>query len=92
MIRAAGDVGNAIAGRTPAPPPGPSSPWSELLRHAEEAGLHDHVRQFLEGETQSGRPQPDPSMWDELEDDDVVEREAEVFDAWALAGIDTWEE
>lgn len=93
VIRAAGDVGNAVAGHPPSPPsPDPSSSsWSELLRHAEAAGVHDFVRQFLEGATQAEQAQSSCSPPVDC-DDGLVEPEAELFDAWSFVGVDVGEE
>jgi len=93
VIRAAGDVGNAVAGHPPSPPsPDPSSSsWSELLRHAEAAGVHDFVRQFLDTAAQAEQAQPSPSPPVDF-DDGLVEPEAELFDAWSFVGVDVGEE
>lgn len=88
VIRAAGDVGHAMAGEHHGDPvPEAHASLSELLRHAEAAGVHDFVRRFLDAAGQAERIHPPAPEPEDSADDDPFPSEA-GFDAWRLVGIE----
>lgn len=85
VIRAAGRAGNAMSGHpSPTSSTDPSHRWDELLRQAEASGMLEFVRQFLDGAARDGQPHPSPPSMGGFDDDDLVEPDRELFDAWAL--------